>query len=133
MIGVDTNVLLRFALRDHPAQSARAARFLQDDERLSSPAVICPVVLVEFVWTLQRKNGFSKERLLDILDAFTDSERIAYSDERLIRSAIEQWRSGEADFADYLIAASNMQAGARSTATFDRIAAGGSGFTLLPA
>lgn len=132
MIGVDTNVLLRFALRDDPGQSASAAAFIGADERLSRPAMICPVMLVEFVWTMQRKRGVPKERLLEILDAFAESERIAFSDERLIRSCIEQWRGGVADLPDYLIAASNLQAGAGSSATFDRRAAEGSGLTLLP-
>ena len=132
MIGVDTNVLLRFALEDDRTQSPSAITFLRDPERFSSPAVICPVALVEFVWTMGRKQGFTKERLLEILDAFTDSERVVYSDERLIRSCIEQWRVGEADFPDYLIAALNLQAGARTTVTFDQIAAEEPGFALLP-
>ena len=132
MIGVDTNILLRFALQDDDAQSRSAIAFLRADERLSSPAMICPVTLVEFVWTVRRREGFSKARVLDLLDAFTDSGRIAYSDEKLIRACIEQWRSGTADLPDYLIAALNLQAGARTTVTFDRNAASEIGFTPLP-
>lgn len=132
MIGVDTNILLRFALEDDRVQSPRAIAFLRDPERFSSPAMICPVALVEFVWTMGRKEGFTKGRLLEILDAFTESRRITYSDESLVQSCIEQWRTGDADLPDYLIAALNLQAGAGTTVTLDETAAEQPGFTLLP-
>lgn len=132
MIGLDTNVLLRFALEDDEAQSPPAAALLRDDRRLSSPAVICPVVLVEFVWTMMRKEGLTKARLLEILDTLSQSERIMYSDESLVKACIEKWRAGEADLPDYLIAALNLQAGATTTMTFDETAALEPGFTLLP-
>ena len=132
MIGVDTNVLLRFALEDDARQSPSAVDFLRQGERLKSPAMICPVALVEFVWMMMRRKGFSKARMLDILDTFTDSERVVYSDEDLMRSCIEEWRHGEADLPDYLIAALNLQAGARTTMTFDGTASLEPGFTLLP-
>ena len=132
MIGIDTNILLRFALEDDHRQSASAIAFLRDGGRLKSPAMICPVTLVEFVWTMMRREGFSKARMLDILDTFTDSERVVYSDDDLMRSCIEDWRRGEADLPDYLIAALNLQAGVKTTMTFDETASSEPGFTLLP-
>jgi predicted nucleic-acid-binding protein len=42
---------------------------------------------------------------------------------RSIEAAIQAWRTGRADFADYLIAALARERGARTTATFDRAAA----------
>ena len=132
MIGVDTNILLRFALQDDRTQSPSAVDFLRNDDRFGAPALICPVALVEFVWTMRRQQGFTKQRLLEILDEFTHSERVAYSDERLIISCVEQWRAGSADLPDYLIAALNLQAGATTTVTFDETAAEEPGFILLP-
>lgn len=131
MIGVDTNILLRFALADDAGQSSIATKFLVGDDRLDQPAVICPVVLVEFVWTLTRQYRFSKMRVVEILDAFSQSSRVSYSDDALVSRCIEQWRNGDADFADYLIAALNLQAGASTTLTFDRKAAREPGFSLL--
>ena len=132
MIGVDTNILLRFALRDDAAQSPVASDFLEDAGRLDEPALLCPVALVEFVWTLMRRHRFAKPRVIEILDALTDSGRVVYSDDPLIRDCVDKWRSGEADLPDYLIAALNLQAGARTTLTFDQTAAQEPGFSLLP-
>ena len=132
MIGVDTNILLRFALRDDRSQSPKAVAFLRSPGRRSDPVLINPVVLVEFVWTLSRRERLSKDDILEILDLLTSSEDIVYSDEPLVTSCIERWRNGKADLPDYLIAALNLQAGAGTTVTFDRDASAETGFTLLP-
>ena len=132
MIGVDTNVLLRFALEDDAKQTRAARSFLEDSDRADQPAVICPVALVEFVWTLTRRHRFSQDEVLDLLDALTDSGHVVFSEDGRTGSCLEQWRRGDADLPDYLIAASNLQVGARTTVTFDKMAAEEPGFSLLP-
>lgn len=131
MIGLDTNVLFRFALADDARQSPAATAALTGDERLDDATVICPVALVEFVWTLTRQHRLSKPRVLEVLDAFAQPPRIAFTNEALVAACIDQWRGGAADLADYLIAALNLQAGATTTLTFDRTAAREPGFSLL--
>ena len=132
MIGVDTNVLLRYVLDDDRRQSPKATRFLEDDARLSDPVLLNPVLLVEFVWTLARKEGFEKDDILEILDELLDSPRIAFIDARSIETAVAAWRGGRADFPDYLIGALNAEGGARTTVTFDKIAALEPGFSAMP-
>jgi predicted nucleic-acid-binding protein len=132
VIGVDTNVLLRYILDDDGRQSPRATRFLEDEARLADPVLLNAVLLVELVWTLGRKEGFGKRDILEILDELADSRRIVFLDSKPIEAAIEAWRGGGADFADYLIAALNDAAGARTTVTFDKIAAAASGFSPVP-
>ena len=131
MIGIDSNILLRFALADDDRQSPAAANVLVGDDRLDDPAVICTVVLIEFVWTLTRQYRFSKTRVIEILDAFAQSPRVVYTDDALVCACVEQWRNGGADLPDYLIAALNLQAGASTTLTFDKRAAREPGFSLL--
>jgi len=130
MIGIDTNVLLRHTLEDDAAQSPAATAFLTDGERLDDPALVNPVALVEFCWTLGRKN-FGKPDILAMLDVLMSSKRIAFTDDRAIRAAIESWRTGKADLPDYLIGHLNLQAGAAKTVTFDATAAEYPGFSLL--
>jgi predicted nucleic-acid-binding protein len=132
VIGVDTNVLLRYVLEDDGRQTPRATRFLEDDARLSDPVLLNPVLLVELVWTLARKEGFEKPDILAILDELADSPRVAFVPSRPIEAAVEAWRRGRADFADGLIAALNAEAGARTTVTFDKIAAAEPGFSAVP-
>lgn len=129
MIGVDTNVLLRYTLDDDAQHSPAATAFIDDARRLKDPILISPVALTEFVWTLGRREGFDKLRILAILDGFAGSRRVAFTNEDLMRSCIEQWRRGTADLADYLIAALNLLAGARTTVTFDATAAREPGFS----
>lgn len=123
MIGIDTNILLRHTLDDDGEQSARASAFLIDAARLAEPALVNPVVLAEFVWTLARRERFGKAEILALLDVLVQSRRIAFTDERAIVAAIESWRVGGADFPDHLIGHLNRQAGASTTLTFDKTAA----------
>jgi len=133
MIGVDTNVLLRHTLNDDPLQSPLATAFLSDDRRLVEPALVNPVVLVEFVWTLSRREGFENADIVALLDVLVASRRIAFTEERATLAAIEAWRSGTADFPDYLIGHLNLRAGAATTMTFDGKAASGPCFSHLTA
>lgn len=56
MTGLDTNVLLRYLLRDDPAQAVRAERELERDERF----LVDGIVLCEVVWVLE--TGYSSSR-----------------------------------------------------------------------
>lgn len=133
MIGIDTNVLLRHTLGDDAAQSPAATAFLTDEGRLEDPALINPVALVEFYWTLARREKFGKPDILALLDVLSSSKRIVFTDDRAMRAAIESWRVGKADLPDYLIGHLNQQAGAAATVTFDERAANEPGFSLLQA
>ncbi|MCC0808751.1 type II toxin-antitoxin system VapC family toxin [Methylobacterium sp. W2] len=133
MIGIDTNVLLRHILEDDVTQSPIATAFLMHDSRVTEPALVNPVLLVELVWTLMRRESFGKPDILDLLDVLVRSRRIAFTDERAVIAAIEGWRRGKADFPDYLICHLNRQAGATTTMTFDGDAAMEPGFSRLTA
>ena len=133
MIGIDTNILLRHTLDDDVEQSALASAFPIDAARLDGPALVNPVVLVEFVWTLARRERFGKADILALLDVLVSSPRIAFTDERAVIAAIENWRAGSADFPDYLIGYLNRQAGASTTMTYDQVAAREAVFSHLSA
>ncbi|GJE60499.1 PIN domain-containing protein [Methylobacterium trifolii] len=130
MIGVDTNVLLRHTLQDDDVQSPKATAFLLDGRRLVEPALVNPVVLVEFVWTLARRERFEKPAILALLDVLAASPHVAFTDPAAVTAAITDWRRGKADFQDYLIGHLNRAAGATTTLTFDETAAAGPGFSL---
>ena len=66
MTGLDTNVLLRYLLRDEPIQAARAARALERDERF----LVSSVVLCELVWVLETGYGFSRTQVAATLEGF---------------------------------------------------------------
>ena len=131
MIGIDTNVLLRHTLEDDPVQSPRATAFLTDPRRAAEPALLNPVALIEFVWTLARRKKFDKADILDLLDVLTTSPNVRFTDADAVVTAIEDWRAGTAEFQDYLIGHLNRQAGAPTTMTFDKRAAKHPAFSRL--
>lgn len=131
MIGIDTNILLRHALQDDLVQAPAASRFLLDPARAADPALINPVMLLEFVWTLMRRQKLGKADVLAVLDVLVGSTAVAFTDRAAVTAAIESWRTGRADLPDYLIAHLNRAAGASFTVTLDKNAATDPYFTLL--
>ena len=130
MIGIDTNILLRAVTRDDPAQSAKAAAFL---ERCTAarPGVINPVVLVECVWSLKRRYKAASKDIVTVVRAFlsNDGLRLLHADCAAEAASIEEKHPGS--FTDAFIAALNREAGCASTASFDKKPRSGLAFTAL--
>ncbi|NVO13299.1 MAG: type II toxin-antitoxin system VapC family toxin [Rhodoplanes sp.] len=130
MNGWDTNVLLRLFTADSPEQSAAVARLLDG----CGPASIrlTNIVLAEFVWTLSRSYKRDKREIADVLELMLQREEFVFENRSALMTAIHWFGKGNADFADYLIAALNDEAGASPTYTFDRSAAAFPVFALVP-
>lgn len=120
MIGIDTNVLLRYVLPDDPAQSEAARSLIDDTCSEQSPALVNPVVLCELWWTLERRRKVSKEDLVAMLFDLLANPNIVVHDLDTVVAAISAYAEGQADFPDYLILFDNRRLGARETMTFDR-------------
>ncbi|WP_298959274.1 type II toxin-antitoxin system VapC family toxin [uncultured Methylobacterium sp.] len=133
MIGIDTNVLLRYVLDDDAGQSPRAAALLESDDRLAEPAFVNLVVLLEFVWTLLKQDGFVKADVIALLEALLASRAVVLAERSAVAAAIGLWRTGKAGFQDYLIGCVNHERGLRTTFTFDAVAAKDPAFSPMPA
>jgi predicted nucleic-acid-binding protein len=123
MIGLDTNVLLRLFVDDAPEQAGLARRLMSDVEARGELAYVSPLVLAEFCWALKGPYKADKDKVLGALDEIINSAAFEIDDRASVEAAIETWRTGKADFADYLIAAMARSAGAKTTYTFDKDAA----------
>ena len=132
MIGVDTNILLRLLVGDDAAQLRAADHLVNAAEREEDPVFVSPVVIVEMEWVLRRTYRFGKTQIADTLEQLCSRTYVVIDDVEAVRTALTAWRTGKADFADYLIAALARQRGARTTMTFDRDAAETGAFALLP-
>ena len=131
MIAIDTNVLLRVFVEDDMGQAHAASALVQAPERNGDPVLITPIVLLELVWTLRRAYDHTKADILSVLDQVCANAVIIVDDRNAVESAINMWRRGKVDFADYLIGALARERGARTTMTFDRKAAETAAFTLV--
>ncbi len=127
MTGVDTNVLLRYLVRDEPTQAARAARELERGERF----LVGSIVLCELVWVLETGYGFSRRDVAVTLERILATAQFEIEAKDLALGALDDFRRSTADFSDCLLGRRNRAAGAAETVTFDRSLKGLEGFRLL--
>jgi len=125
--GVDTNVLLRYLVRDEPTQAARAARELERGERF----LVGSIVLCELVWVLETGYGFSRRDVAVTLERILATAQFEIEAKDLALGALDDFRRSTADFSDCLLGRRNRAAGAAETVTFDRSLKGLEGFRLL--
>jgi predicted nucleic-acid-binding protein len=122
MIGLDTNILVRYILQDDPLQSPKSDAMIAS---LSGEAEgwIAQATILELVWVLRSKKKLDRPGIATILDRLLQQNVIAIERGDVLRQALLLFRNGKADFADCLIAASARAAGCEVVLTFDRTAA----------
>src|ERR1700746_2607501 len=102
MIGLDTNVLIRYLTLDDPRQTALAARIF-DSLSADSPGFVPLVVILELVWVLESSYDLRKDRIIETLDALLRSQELAVERADVVRQALRRFSASRADFADCLI------------------------------
>lgn len=120
MIGLDTNVLLRYIVKDDAKQFARAKRLIEARARPEDPAWVGLIAVSEFVWALRTRYRYSRELIVDVLERLLDSQEVQFERQHLVAEALSLFRSGRADFADALIALVSLENGCEKTFSFDR-------------
>jgi predicted nucleic-acid-binding protein len=131
VIGLDTNVLVRYLTQDDPVQARRANAVVAAAREKSERCRLDSVVLCELVWVLRGAYGYDKPTVIDVLERILMTAQFDIGEKDLVRRALEDHRLGAGDFADYLIGHSNREAGCASTATFDRRLKSSSVFRVL--
>lgn len=120
MIGVDTNVLVRYITQDDATQSAVAVKWIEENCRVDSPGWINAIVLCEIVWVLSHAYGYDKETILLVLQRIFQAADLAVEQQEYAWAALRDYAQGSADFSDYLIAHLNHAVGCMHTVSFDK-------------
>lgn len=120
MIGLDTNVIVRYLTQDDEEQAARANRLIESRCSHSNPGWIALVVLCELVWVLRGAYRYEKQLVVEVLERLLQAVELQVEDHDLAQQALDSWRDGAADFADYVILHGNARRGCEATWTFDR-------------
>ena len=120
MIGLDTNVLIRYLVRDDQPLYERASRLLRRAVEAGEPVMVSLLTLLEMEWVLRSRYASSKEDIAATISSLLDAAELTFEDEPSIEEAIHLWKGSSTDFADCLINARNRRLGCRTTATFDR-------------
>jgi predicted nucleic-acid-binding protein len=119
VIGLDTNVVVRYLVQDDPDQSASA---LIEGLTETDPGYLSLVTVVELYWVLRRAYKVEASRCAELLEGLLDARELRVDQDAVVRAAITASRSGF-DFADVVIAGLGRAAGCDSTVTFDHRAA----------
>ena len=128
MIGLDTNVLVRFLVQDDQAQFERAQRLIGRESRTGGGALISLIVLLETEWLLRSRYSLPKAEIMAAFSGLLASIELHFEDEHSIEEALFTWKDSPADFADCLIGARHRALGCRAMASFDAKAAKLPGF-----
>jgi predicted nucleic-acid-binding protein len=132
VIGLDTNVLVRFLVQDD-ADQARVAGAIIDQLTEADPGFVGREVLVELVWVLERAYGYTRPEIAGALDGLLSAIELHIEAADDVGPALELYRKDGFGFADLMIASAARRAGAVELVTFDRKAAQLPGVRLLSA
>jgi predicted nucleic-acid-binding protein len=130
MIGLDTNILVRYLTQDDPVQSTKATQIIEDRLTEEQPGFISLVTMAETAWVLERTYHQSNREIAKAIEAMLQADSLLIQNEQQVFTAMVALKSGQGSFADALIATLGQWAGCISTLTFDKKASRIGGFEM---
>jgi predicted nucleic-acid-binding protein len=131
MIGLDTNVLVRYLVQDDPGQSRKAIQVITKQCTRDDPGFINRIVLCELVWVLESAYGYSKNTIVAVLEKLLRTSQLKVEDVQAAWTAFRMYQKGKADFADCLMGTTNRLEGCETTVTLDQAASKLEGFRVI--
>ena len=130
MIGLDTNVLVRYIMQDDPRQSPKATMLVESLDA-HTPGFVGVVSLIELYWVLTSCYALTNEQVGRALGLLLRTKHLVVERADQVLRALRTFETGKADFADCLIERTAASAGCSQTMTFDGNAAKHAGMTLI--
>lgn len=134
MIGLDTNVLVRYLAQDEPKQAALATRLIEAQLSAAVPGFISLVVLAELCWVLKSLYGATQAELAATAEDLLNTAQFHLERREVVQAAVQQGRDGKgakAGFIDLLVAQVAAAEGCSHMVTFDKAAVRAAGMMLL--
>lgn len=119
MRGLDTNVIVRYLVRDDEKQAEKASSCIRSIAASKESCFISSIVLCELVWVLESAYEYTKSEIADVLEKLLITKQFEIEAKDIVRQAIHDYKSGNGDIADYLIGRINHGRGCDVTYTFD--------------
>ena len=120
MIGLDSNVLVRYLTQDDPAQSARATRLIERQLSEKEPGFISVIVLVELWWVLKRLYRATRAELKQTVQDLLDTRQFVLEQRGAVIQALKRLDVAAGDIADALIVELARAGGCERVVTFDK-------------
>lgn len=130
MIGLDTNVLVRYIMQDDPNQSPKATELIESLDG-DTPGFVTLVSIVELYWVLTSCYELTHEQVKQALEALLRTKQILVDRADQVLRALRVFGDSKADFADCLIERTAAGAGCAQTLTFDVRASKHAGMSLI--
>ena len=134
MIGLDTNVLVRYLAQDEAGQAALATRLFERQLSAVEPGFISLVVLAELCWVLKRLYGANPGELVETVEDMLRLPQFHLEQREVVQAAVVDAKTAKGrrvGFVDAIIAALALAEGCTHTLTFDKGAARAAGMKLL--
>lgn len=131
MLGIDTNVLVRYLVQDDDIQSPVATELIESKLTAHAPGYVSTIVLVEVCWTLKRAYHVDNVMLCTVLEKLLTTVELSFEHRDECWQAFQAFKFHGGDYADALIGFIHKQAGCHATLTFDKKASKLGAFELL--
>jgi predicted nucleic-acid-binding protein len=122
MVGLDTNVILRYLLQDDPKQTRLANRIIEQVLSDRNPGLISLVTILEIVWVLRSLLKQTPTEIATHLEHLLAADSFEVQNEQQVFKAAFALKRGTGEFEDALIGALNAWTGCPHTLTFDKSA-----------
>jgi predicted nucleic-acid-binding protein len=129
MIGLDTNILIRYIAKDDPVSGPKASQTMAS-LTAQNPGWVSITAMAEMVWVLTRRYRLNRKDLANLLKELLARPEIIVENEEVVKGALDLYNAGAGDFSDCLVSCSGKIAGCAATLTFDRKAARDASITL---
>ncbi len=130
MIGLDTNILVRYLTQDDSTQSPKAREIIERRLTEENPGFISIVAMVETVWVLERAYELTTHEIVGAVERMLQTDVLVVESEQEVFTAMIALKEGQGSFADAVIAALGARRGCSRTLTFDRKALRLPGFEI---
>jgi predicted nucleic-acid-binding protein len=131
VIALDTNVLVRFLIRDDERQAERARALIESCKSRGDSCLITHPVLCELEWVMESLYRASRTDILGAIRTLRTTPPFVLEDDSIVDRALHMYSAGKGDLSDYILGEIAVARGARTTYTFDRGLRNAEGFTLL--
>ncbi len=131
MIGLDTNVVIRYIAQDDPRQSAAATRLMEKTLSAEAPGFIALITVCEIAWVLSECYRSDRARIREVIEGLLGTKQLVVESAELVWKALRACEGSPADLSDALIGEVAARHGAGKVLTFDKAAARLPTFALL--
>jgi predicted nucleic-acid-binding protein len=120
MIGLDTNVLVRYFTQDDEVQAKLSKELIRKYAGKAGSLFINNIVICELIWVLERGYKYSRQQISSAVKLMLSAKEFAYDNLDYIWLALNEYELNGVDFSDALIGEINKRQGCRVTYTFDQ-------------